>query len=791
MVKALTQAPDERGRRRTRWLVCRNCFDDQTEILTDRGFVFFKDLLDTDKVAQLRDGFMEFVEPIGKYRSPYVGEMLGFEAEGADFLVTPDHWMWASTAHTRKKVFSEFRHIRAKDIWGKGDIRFQRDAKWVGDAQGKSVEFFRLLGLWFAEGHAFVKRSADGYLRHRAVITQTDNGEMAAVRKIIAEGGVTFLENARTGGGGSNFVMQVTEETKPLILDLAAAGNQTVRRVPDYVKQAPAEHARAFIEGFLVGDGHKRGNSQFGYTASKQLADDLQELALRAGMVANISYRERHNARIVIDGNLQRVVPRSDEYTITFLTERKASPRTFWQNRSTRKRGWYKQTYSGEVFCVEVPTHVVCVRRKGKTLWCGQTIPELESTTLPSWKQHFHTDFGAWRNVSPITHQWRFKIGDGTEIEADILFLGLDGPDAANKIRGMELTGAWLNEAKDIPRGVLDMCTGRVGRYPPKKWGGPTWFGIIADTNMPDDDHWLYDLAEVQKPAGWGFHRQPGGVIKLAGKWQVNENAENIANLPPNYYQNQLAGKSEEWIKVYLAAEYGYVADGRPVFPEYSDIVHVGDLEYNDLLPLYIGMDFGLTPAIVIGQIDSFGRKLIIDELVTYNCGIVQFADRLRSFLAARYPNADIAGFWGDPAAAKRTQTDKQTLFQIMKAGGFDVRPAPGNNEYVVRQGAVSAPLTRLVEGRPGLLIDRKCTKLRAGMAGKYCYRRIQVRSDTFADRPDKNEWSHVAESLQYLCLGWGEGRDLVQAKGRPGLKQVKVITGTKRSHREVQRTYR
>ena len=94
-------------------------------------------------------------------------------------------------------------------------------------------------------------------------------------------------------------------------------------------------------------------------------------------------------------------------------------------------------------------------RRRTRWLVARSTMPELESTTLPSWKYWFDKDFGMWKNGKILTHCWRFNTGDGTEVECDIFFMGLDGPDAVAKIRGMELTGAWLNECKEIPRGVL------------------------------------------------------------------------------------------------------------------------------------------------------------------------------------------------------------------------------------------------------------------------------------------------------------------------------------------------
>ena len=36
---------------------------------------------------------------------------------------------------------------------------------------------------------------------------------------------------------------------------------------------------------------------------------------------------------------------------------------------------------------------------------------------------------------------------------------------------------------------------------------------------------------------------------------------------------------------------------------------------------------------------------------------------------------------------------------------------------------------------------------------------------ERYVDKPDKNEWSHVCESLQYLLLGAGEGRALLRGQ--------------------------
>lgn len=425
--------------------------------------------------------------------------------------------------------------------------------------------------------------------------------------------------------------------------------------------------------------------------------------------------------------------------------------------------------------------------RPTRWLVCRNTLPELETTTLPSWRQHFGTELGGWKMSTPVTHLWRFDVGDGTRVEADIYFLGLDSEDDAKKIRGMELTGAWINEAKDVPKAVLDMIAGRVDRFPAKKIRN--WTGVILDTNMPDDDHWLYRLAEVTHPKGWTFYRQPGGVIKVGEEWVLNPNRENTEHLSERYYMQQLGGKSDEWIRVYLGAEYGYVSDGRPVYPEYSDVHHVCEAEPYDGRGILIGADLGLTPAAVFLQQDTWGRYVVLDELVTDDVGAKDFALAIKKFMAVKFPGYIIEGAWGDPIGEKRLSGDDdiRTTFQIMAAHGVKMRPAPGNNQFVKRREAVAAPLMRLVDGKPGIMINRRCVKLRAGMSGKYNFKRVAIRSDVFADAPSKGEHSHVCEALQYVMLGLGEGAAVIENKTERPQKPV-VVTGTKFRHHVAKR---
>jgi hypothetical protein len=213
------------------------------------------------------------------------------------------------------------------------------------------------------------------------------------------------------------------------------------------------------------------------------------------------------------------------------------------------------------------------------------TYPELISTTIKTWSDWVKPEyFGPIRYATPITH----RVMLSSEVELEVIFLALERDQDVKKLLSLELTGAWINEAKEVPESVLQMLTGRVGRYPAMRDGGASWSGVILDTNSPDDDHWWYRLAEEEKPEGYEFFTQPGGLTGFG---------ENIPNLPGGieYYRRQLAGKPEDWIKVFIHGLYGSTEDGKPVYPEWHGSFHVqDDLAVYRGLPLIIGVDFGL-----------------------------------------------------------------------------------------------------------------------------------------------------------------------------------------------------
>jgi hypothetical protein len=208
------------------------------------------------------------------------------------------------------------------------------------------------------------------------------------------------------------------------------------------------------------------------------------------------------------------------------------------------------------------------------------------------------------------------------------------------------------------------------------------------------------------------------------------------------------------------------VQEGKSVYPEYIDDVHsAGEpLDPIEGRTIYVGIDFGLTPAAVFAQQTVSGRWHWIDELVTEDMGAVRFAEVLGPILRNRYTGYDFE-IYGDPAGDDRAQTDETTPFEILRSRGIPVEKAP-SNDPVMRREAVATALNRMIDGGPGLLVSPKCAVTRKGMAGGYSYKRVQVAGDErFHDKPNKNRFSHPCEAAQYMMLGAGAGETVIKPK--------------------------
>ena len=443
------------------------------------------------------------------------------------------------------------------------------------------------------------------------------------------------------------------------------------------------------------------------------------------------------------------------------------------------------------------------INGKRRTRWfiVRNTYSDLKNTTLATWKEWFPE---RWPEGHPYAGEIAFgeitmsrpfrqmiNVGD---VELEVLFLALDDEDDRKKLLSLECTGIYFNEFREILKGIFDDATGRTGRFPSQKdrpshltqneW--PTWHGVIGDTNAPSEDHWFpimngdvpfpdhfteEDIEEHKMPDTWEFFIQPPGMLRVfdeEGKFEKyvpNPEAENTMYHTGGYYENMIKGKKPSWVAINILNEYGKLVEGKPVFETFREDYHVskGKLEPENGAIVYVGIDFGRTPAAIFAQCIG-GQYRILHELMGYNMGADRFAPLLKRDMARFFPGCSFA-LYGDPAGDDEGQADDNTPYRVFRANGLKILPAYQNNKLNIRLESVEHALGRFNDYNtgPGFLISNHCKTIIAAMNGGYQYKRIKASgSSRYSDVPFKNNYSHPADALQYMLLGAGEGKALL-----------------------------
>ena len=358
--------------------------------------------------------------------------------------------------------------------------------------------------------------------------------------------------------------------------------------------------------------------------------------------------------------------------------------------------------------------------RRSRWAIIRSTYRELQDTTLQTFNAVIPATMRRWRGTD-MSAKLLFPLPDGTLVDCQVLFRALDRPDDVSKLLSLELTAAWVNEARETPQGRGAVVGGRGGRDPPSRDGGPSWYGVLLDSNPGDTSDWWYKTFEEERPDGWSLFQQPGGL---------SIDAENLENLPGgrDYYHRLMQAHSQDWIEIYVNGQYGFTIEGRPIYPEYIDKKHCTDEKYTVTdSPVEVGLDVGLTPVAIFAQKNAMGRYTAFDELVTEDMGAVRFGEELGVMMRDKYRGLSFH-ITGDPAGDQRSQVDERTAFDVLRAMNIPADPA-STNDFVLRREAVVSLLSRLaMDGEPALrLVARGVPMLPKGLLGGYWFLRLTI----------------------------------------------------------------
>lgn len=195
---------------------------------------------------------------------------------------------------------------------------------------------------------------------------------------------------------------------------------------------------------------------------------------------------------------------------------------------------------------------------------------------------------------------------------------------------------------------------------------------------------------------------------------------------------------------------------GFPVYPEFQKLHKIAEhIEPVLGIPLLVGLDFGLTPAAVIGQYVE-GRLFIIREYIEINMGADRFMDKLSTDLKLRWPAwGDLKKDWRcfvDPSGFFRKDTDEGTCADIVRKY---FAPVAGEVAWEARRKPVVEMLQKLTPEGPAFVISSfDCSMTVKGFEGGYMFPEKAAEIEPTKLRPLKNAYSHPHDALQYMIGG-------------------------------------
>jgi phosphoribosylamine-glycine ligase len=355
------------------------CYDEVTEVLTQNGWKFFRDVVESDAICTLNPNTheIEYQIPEALVVLSHHRKMISIRNRAIDILVTPDHNMYVETQQDFKKGRNIFRFVRAKDIQSQSMV--MRTGKWAGieedvfvlpsvtvtdlrrsAGQVQETEPFeismdawlRFFGVWLSDGYTS-KNSRESFGSYNVSIAQKKSPQKEEIRKMLSDFPIKFVDEG----------IQYTVRDKRLGEYLAQFGEAPEKFVPDFIKRLSPRQIRIFLDWFSKGDGTQMEHGfRIFYTSSRILADDIQELLLKIGHVGLVKKRTGVKRKWIVNHWADSSRP---QYEVI--------ERVLKINSWLDKRDMEVVEYEGKVYCATVKNHVMYVRRNGKPYWCGNT----------------------------------------------------------------------------------------------------------------------------------------------------------------------------------------------------------------------------------------------------------------------------------------------------------------------------------------------------------------------------------------------------------------------------------
>ena len=367
------------------------CYSEDTEVLTNRGWLTHNKIRKSDLVAQYNsnDKVIEFVKG-QKVVYNYHGPMINFKSHCVDVLVTPEHRMWVYEGSNVYRYFEDFKFVTAENIIckrfsfltsslnsDKKDVdkeyvlpKISYNQKRIAYKYVKNMSetrvpiklWMQFIGYYLSEGGLGVKCGI--YNNSFPIMFVQKTGTNISNKMELCFTKIASILNCKLSKMRDRTYTRWSISNKQLWSELynnygTYCNNKHIKK--ELFNQSKENLEELFLS-LMEGDGSKRKCGEFsGYaTTSKELADDIQTLCLLLGKTASI---RKHKPK------------RENRKSLYTLCITNTCYRTLYNHHIKREE------YNGKVFCFTVePWGLFVTRRNGKITIQGNSL--LAETTV-------------------------------------------------------------------------------------------------------------------------------------------------------------------------------------------------------------------------------------------------------------------------------------------------------------------------------------------------------------------------------------------------------------------------
>lgn len=517
------------------------CLDEETECLTDSGWVNYKEIDHSTKIAcyDRESQTVHYRRPSGVFRKHYSGKMLHWKSDVADIMVTPNHRILGVTEGGKEKTMlaEEWTESSRMNIYAcpplgaacepaskvtiyPKPVEMQRlpdvpstgvaTLKEVADITGKKRRtvlswvqkgWLKRFGVQGPRGETLVEWKDVSSLKLRAQGSSCSRMDPVSVDAddwleflgwFVSEGS-TNVRVTKSGVQSTVFLCQKADrhaeeiqgllDRMPFRWTRSECSNGMVqwacydaglrdhlakhcgtksknKRVPGYVKDYPAASLKKLLDAAILGDGSKSKTHDLASycTTSRQLSDDIQEIAVKCGYRASVTESKRKTKSGL------------SAYTVNICMSRSMLHLRNSKNLS-------EVDYDGDIWCVEVPTSYFVVRRNGKVHITGnsnmlasmqQFCEGVINPRLVQNGQHLTYNIAREFDDDLVVHFDMCTVNDAEALRKAVETAASNGALTPNEIRSI-LFGAKLSDFETggdrpvVNAGATEAAYGQVG----------------------------------------------------------------------------------------------------------------------------------------------------------------------------------------------------------------------------------------------------------------------------------------------------------------------------------------